>query len=312
MLAIATAIAALCALHSIPTHSACLPLDLFRGSLKAIFSYLSFSVVKIAGKWQKLAFFLYMADHRGMPQLKNTSIASHPEFKTHVQHIQISPTESLHIRALVDHMQYADPHGHAEALGIGPAVWPLFGLVWPSSIQLARKLKGRPVCPDEKILELGCGLGLASLVMHRRGAQVHASDCHPLAPHFLKENQMLNGLSDLPYVHAQWGQQASPGLLSQLGLTPVRQRYDLIIGSDLLYERSTPALLADLVSERAKQKAEVWVVDPDRGHRNKFTQEMARHGFRLMQQICLRDRPILTPSGDELPYKGRCLQYSRH
>lgn len=252
-----------------------------------------------------------MADDQGMSDTDPSPAPPYRDLKTHIHDVRISATESLRIRALADHMQYADPHGHAELLGIGPAVWPLFGLVWPSSIQLARKLKKRPVRPQERILELGCGLGLASLIMHRRGAQVHASDCHPLASRFLADNQALNGLAGLPYVHAQWGEQACPDLLDTLGLTAADQRYDLIIGSDLLYERSTPALLADLVQQRAKAQAEVWIVDPDRGHRNKFTQEMARHGFSLVRQVCLRDRPILTPEGGELPYKGRCLQYQR-
>lgn len=246
-----------------------------------------------------------------MLTLNQAALPARHALKTRLQHIRISPSESLKVRTLADHMQYADPYGHAQALGIDPAVWPLFGLVWPSSIQLARKLKKRPVRADEAILELGCGLGLASLTMHKRGAQVHASDCHPMAPHFLKINQALNGLSDLPYVHAQWGAPSCPDLLMSLGLRPARQRYDLIVGSDLLYERSTPALLAELVNQRAKEQAEVWVVDPDRGHRSKFTQEMARHGFDLTRQVCLRDRPILTPEGDELAYKGRCLQYRR-
>ncbi len=252
-----------------------------------------------------------MADDQAMSNAENTFIASYRSLKTRTQHIRLSATESLHICSLADHLQYADPHGHAESLGISAAVWPLFGLVWPSSIQLARKLKKRPVCPNETILELGCGLGLASLTMHQRGAHIHASDCHPLAPYFLKANQRLNGLSDLPYVHAQWGQPPCPDLLDTLGLTLAHQRYDLIIGSDLLYERSTPALLADLVNQRAKPRAEAWIVDPDRGHRNKFTQEMAKHGFSLVRQVCLRNRPILTPEGEELPYKGRCLQYRR-
>lgn len=246
-----------------------------------------------------------------MSNIGTASITSYRTLKTRLQDIRISETESLRIRGLADHMQYADPHGHAESLGIGPAVWPLFGLVWPSSIQLARKLKKRPVCPQERILELGCGLGLASLTLHRRGARIDASDCHPLAPRFLKVNQALNGLSGLSYVHAQWGDAPGAELLNALGLTPARQRYDLIVGSDLLYERSTPALLADLVNQRAKPQAEVWIVDPDRGHRNRFTKEIARHGFSLVRQICLRDRPILTPDGEELPYKGRCLQYRR-
>lgn len=246
-----------------------------------------------------------------MSTLEHTPTNKH-SIQTRTQKVRISETESLRIYGLADHTQYADPLGHAESLGIGPAVWPLFGLVWPSSIQLARKLKKRPVRADEKILELGCGLGLASLVLHRRGAHVHASDCHPLAPHFLKANQALNGLADLPYVHAQWGENPDPALLDDLGLTPVQQRYDLIVGSDLLYERSTPTLLAELVNRHAKAQAEVWIVDPDRGHRNPFTKAMAHYGFELVRQVCLRDRPILSPDGESLPYKGRCLQYQRH
>jgi len=243
--------------------------------------------------------------------IERTADPSYSTLKTHIRQIRISATESLRIYSLADHMQYADPYRHAQSLGISSATWPLFGLVWPSSIQLARKLKHRPVCRQEKILELGCGLGLASLTMHRRGAQVHASDRHPLAAHFLQVNQRLNGLSGLPYVHAQWGCEPEQELLAALGVKPARQHYDLIVGSDLLYERDTPALLADLINQRAKPQAEVWIVDPDRGYRNKFTAEMKRHGFTLIRQICLRDRPILTPEGTELPYKGRCLQYVR-
>lgn len=252
-----------------------------------------------------------MDDYESMSNSYGSTSSTPAKLTTRIQHIRISSRESLRIRSLADHMQYADPLGHALSLGIGSAVWPLFGLLWPSSIQLARKLKNRPVREGESILELGCGLGLTSLMMHKRGANIHASDCHPMVPHFLRLNQALNGLSDLPYVHAQWGEQSCPDLLASLGLIPAKQRYDLIVGSDLLYEGNTPVQLAELVNQRAKAQAEVWLVDPDRGHRNKFTQEMGRYGFELVRQVCLRDQPIFTPEGKELPYKGRCLQYQR-
>jgi len=48
------------------------------------------------------------------------------------------------------------------------------------------------------MLEVGCGLALASLVCHRRGIDVTASDCHPLASRFLLDNLRLNGLPSLP------------------------------------------------------------------------------------------------------------------
>jgi hypothetical protein len=44
----------------------------------------------------------------------------------------------------------------------------------------------------KRILEVGAGLALASLVVHRRGGDITASDYHPLIPDFLKENLRLN------------------------------------------------------------------------------------------------------------------------
>ncbi|MGD8802761.1 MAG: histidine kinase, partial [Gammaproteobacteria bacterium] len=38
----------------------------------------------------------------------------------------------IHLRTLRDRQQYNDIDGIAEKLGISPASWPLFGVVWPS------------------------------------------------------------------------------------------------------------------------------------------------------------------------------------
>src|SRR5690606_15940506 len=115
-----------------------------------------------------------------------------PGYLTRKELIEINSEEKLLIKSLRDRQQYYDPDQEALRLGIGPATWPLFGLLWPSAIHLAARLAKRQVCPDKKVLEVGCGLGLASLVGHRRGLQVTASDCHPLAEKFLRENLRLN------------------------------------------------------------------------------------------------------------------------
>lgn len=129
-----------------------------------------------------------------------------PGYYTKTEKIEINGVKSLLIRSLRDRQQYYDPQEAALRLGISPAAWPLFGLLWPSALYLAAQLARRPVCPNEKILEIGCGLGLASLVGHRRGARVTASDCHPLAEDFLRENLRLNALcTSLEYRHGQWG-----------------------------------------------------------------------------------------------------------
>jgi tRNA1(Val) A37 N6-methylase TrmN6 len=50
----------------------------------------------------------------------------------------------------------------------------------------------------KRILEIGCGLGLSSLVLQRRKADITASDQHPLAESFLAHNARLN-IAELAY-----------------------------------------------------------------------------------------------------------------
>jgi hypothetical protein len=128
-----------------------------------------------------------------------------PGYRTKQESIAVQGVANLHIRSLFDNQQFADPLGLAAQVGISAATWPLFGLLWPSGAELAAHMALRPVTVGERILEIGCGLGLASLVRHRRGADMTASDCHPLAAQFLAENLRLNDLAPMKYRHGLWG-----------------------------------------------------------------------------------------------------------
>ena len=124
-----------------------------------------------------------------------------PGYLTKQESIAIAGEDDLLIRSLLDRQQFDDPLGLALALGISSSNWPLFGLLWPSGAHLAACMAVRPVRAGERVLEIGCGLGLASLVGHRRGADMTASDCHPLAEAFLQENLRLNGLPQIGRAH---------------------------------------------------------------------------------------------------------------
>ncbi len=183
----------------------------------------------------------------------------------------------------------------------------MFGLLWPSGAQLAARLALRPVRTGERILEVGCGLALASLVGHRRGADVTASDRHPLAEAFLEENLRLNDLAPMKYRHGDWSvPESPPGQDDAPAHCIVEGMYDLIIGSDLLYERDADATLAGFIARHTSPAGEVWIVDPDRGNRPAFNRQMADEAF------LLREERLDAPAADgATAYKGRLLVYRR-
>jgi predicted nicotinamide N-methyase len=168
-------------------------------------------------------------------------------------------------------------------------------------------MAAHPVRPGERILEIGCGLALASLVGHRLGADVTASDCHPLAAGFLRRNLRLNGLAPMQFRYGDWAARQtrrSPG--RTLGGRTVRGRFDLVIGSDLLYERDEHASLAGFIGRHTLPVAEVWIVDPDRGNRPAFNRQMGALGFsRHEERLSAVAGPATTA------YKGRMLTYRR-
>ncbi len=222
-------------------------------------------------------------------------------YHTRQTQIAIDGVDDLLIRCLADRQQFHDPQGHAERIGISSASWPLFGMTWPSGMALAARLAQRDVRAGERILEIGCGLALPSLVAHRRGADITASDCHPLASGFLRANLRLNGLAPMDYRHGQWNVPLRERVRTAAHRgSVVRGRFDLIVGSDLLYERDASGGLASFIGRHAKAHSEIWIVDPDRANRAAFHRQMATEGFSRSEERL-----------DALSYKGRLITYER-
>lgn len=197
------------------------------------------------------------------------------------------------LRALSDKQQFADADGVAERAGISSATWPLFGVLWPAGRVLAEEMSRFPVA-GKRVLEIGCGLGLASLVLKRRGADITASDHHPLAEEFLLANAALNGLEEVRFRLAQWS-----------GPNPDLGTYDLIIGGDVLYERDHVGLLAEFLALHARPQAEILITDPGRGHGNALSRALASQGYE-----CSESRRAFEP-GESPPFRGRLLGYRR-
>lgn len=197
------------------------------------------------------------------------------------------------IRSLLDLQQFADPQGEAEAAGLSSASWSLFGKIWPSARILAQAMHSHELL-GKRILEIGAGLGLASLVVHRRQGDMTVSDWHPLSKPFLDANVLLNHLHPIKYQTGNWAEN-----------NPELGQFDLIIGSDILYERQHPQQLATFIDCHAARDAQIMIVDPDRGNRVGFCRAMAALGYGFSS----RKADATIENGE--PYKGRFLTFSQ-
>jgi predicted nicotinamide N-methyase len=199
----------------------------------------------------------------------------------------------IHLRTLRDKQEFLDAKGIAEKLGISSAQWSLFGVVWPASEVLANFMSDFAI-KDKHILEIGCGIGLTSLMLNQRNADITATDYHPEAGSFLEQNVILNKGRAIPFVQTGWADD-----LSALG------KFDLILGSDLLYEDEHADLLSQFIHQHSKPHCEVIIVDPGRGRHASFSKMMVRLGYTHHQF-----KPIHT---DYLTneFKGQILSYAR-
>lgn len=211
--------------------------------------------------------------------------------RTRYQTIEFGDVD-IHVRTLRDNQQFSDADGAAEKLGISSASWPIFGIVWPSGVVLANHMLTYDIA-GKRVLEVGCGIGLASLVLNRRLADITATDYHPEVEGFLLINAQLNGGAAIAFVRTGWGDPDSG-----MGL------FDVIIGSDLLYEAEHVELLAAFIHRHAKADCDVLLVDPGRGNHARFSKRMVAAGFSHSQH-----KPVAEFL--DQPFGGQILNYRR-
>jgi predicted nicotinamide N-methyase len=107
---------------------------------------------------------------------------------------------------------------------------PYWAELWPAALALTEAL---PEVRGLRVVELGCGLGLTSLVAAARGAEVVATDWAEDAVALLRRNAERNGLVLRAEVW-DWHE-------------PRDERFDLALAADVLYEqRNVEPVLARL------------------------------------------------------------------
>ena len=111
--------------------------------------------------------------------------------------------------------------------------FPLWAKIWPASWVLAGYLAEMPVASAKKIIEIGAGTGLVSIVAASFGHDITLTESNPDALQFARANALVNGCPQLPIRQLDWNRPQLKG------------RVDYIVASEVTYKKDDlPPLLS--------------------------------------------------------------------
>jgi len=176
---------------------------------------------------------------------------------------------------LMDENQKIDPF--AEDL------CPYFGILWPAGEALALFLAEHPqLIKNKSVLEIGCGVGLPSLVASHLGARVLATDFHPDVEEFFLRN-CRHSVVHCEYKKLNWRDSSVDEKL-----------FDVVMGSDILYESKHPIEVAQGLKRFLKPNGKILLSDPGRSYVNMFleaAQEIGLHSEKHIVEV--GGKPVL-------------------
>jgi predicted nicotinamide N-methyase len=144
---------------------------------------------------------------------------------------------------------------------------PYWSVLWRSGVALARELDGEEL-RGRRVVELGCGLAIPSIAAARAGAKVIATDGDIDALGLVARNAEANGV-EVETAAVDW---ADPDDLVERG------PFDLVLASDILYERPCVAMLLSLMPRLAPVG---WVADPGRPAADAFFEQVQKRGWEV-------------------------------
>lgn len=145
---------------------------------------------------------------------------------------------------------------------------PYWADLWPS----ARVLATHVVSMDgarRALLELGCGAGLVTVAAARAGFRVTASDYYDDAIRFARWNAW------------RAGERTEGRALDWRSLPAELPTFDVVIASDVLYERPYGPLVAQVIARALAPNGIAWITDPGRVGREGFLEALEEHGLIL-------------------------------
>jgi predicted nicotinamide N-methyase len=176
---------------------------------------------------------------------------------------------------LVDIVVRREELASVEAFVVRPADWealraeegaagrpvPWWARLWGSGRALATALAAGPPPRGARVIELGCGLALPSIVTALAGADVLATDGATDAVAFAAHGLALNEV-DAEVAHVDWAAHGDA--------LAARGPWDLVLAADVLYTRANVEAASRLLPRLLAPGGEIHLADPGRAGARDF------------------------------------------
>lgn len=182
------------------------------------------------------------------------------------RHTLTAAGRSWLIDAVKDQDQLLTAADHFDAFPYGL-------LLWDAGVVLADVLAELGSLAGRSVLELGAGVGLTGLAARHLGGRLVQTDHAPEALELARRNALLNGIDGISQTVADWARWDVPG------------RFDLIVGSDILYDGAAHALIASVLGSSLAEGGMAVLTDPGRTATPLFVREMREAGWRTEQAV---------------------------
>jgi len=149
---------------------------------------------------------------------------------------------------------------------------PYWAELWPSARVLGEWMLGMRG-ERKSLLELGCGAGLVSTCAALAGFDVTVSDYYEDALRFAEVNAWRNGAKIEGGMMLDWR-----------NLPASLPRYDVVVASDVLYERPYGPLVAQTLAATLAAKGVAWLADPGRVARDTFIRALGPLGLKVAER----------------------------
>jgi ETFB lysine methyltransferase len=144
---------------------------------------------------------------------------------------------------------------------------PYWADLWPSAQILAREVRTMRLA-GQRVLELGCGLGIVAVAAVLAGAEVTATDYYEDALLFARLN-----------VAEATGRTIATRMVNWTEMPADLGKFDVVLASDVLYEHRYAALVADAIAATLVRGGEAIVADPGRIALDEFLEECRDRGL---------------------------------